>query len=147
MHRILKVGPGGCFAPFLSTKCMNNWIVECHRKISYFCVFPLLTSLATLIICFGCLLVWFMLQYLCYVCEILLWSCVWSYYTLMCACMILSMIFLYDQSCLSLVISACCLYLIILSAPPRCMWHGRVTHDPNRLCICIQKQILNNSQI
>ena len=36
---------------------------------------------------------------------------------------------------------------IILSAPPRCMWHGRVTHDPNRLCICIQKQILNNAQI
>ena len=39
MHLVLfscigfwKVGPGGCFAPFLSTKCMNNWIVECHRK-------------------------------------------------------------------------------------------------------------------
>ena len=32
---------------------------------------------------------------------------------------------------------------IILSAPPRCMWHGRVTHDPNRLCICSPKQILN----
>ena len=48
MHLVLfscigfwKVGPCGCFASFLSTKCMNNWIVECHRKISYFCVFPL----------------------------------------------------------------------------------------------------------
>ena len=38
-----------------------------------------------------------------------------------------------------------CMYfiLIILSAPPRCMWHGRVTHDSNSLCICSPKQILN----
>ena len=47
MHLVLfscigfwKVGPGGCFAPFLSTKCMNNWIVECHWKIPYCYVFP-----------------------------------------------------------------------------------------------------------
>ena len=38
-----------------------------------------------------------------------------------------------------------CMYsiFIILSAPPRCMWHGRVTHDSNSLCICSPKQILN----
>ena len=38
-----------------------------------------------------------------------------------------------------------CMYfiLIILSAPPRCMWHGRVTHDSNSLCTCSPKQILN----
>jgi len=47
MHLVLfscigfwKVGPGGCFASFLSTKCMNNWIVECHWKIPYCYVFP-----------------------------------------------------------------------------------------------------------
>ena len=36
---------------------------------------------------------------------------------------------------------------IILSAPPRCMWHGRVTHEPNSLCICSPKQILKYAQI
>ena len=46
MHLVLfscigKVAPGGCFAPFLSTKCMNNRIVELHRKISYCYVFPM----------------------------------------------------------------------------------------------------------
>ena len=40
-----------------------------------------------------------------------------------------------------------CSIIIILSAPPRCMWHGRVTHDPNRLCICIQKQNLNSTNL
>ena len=42
-----------------------------------------------------------------------------------------------------------CMYLIliILSAPPRCMWHGRVAHDPNSLCICSPKQILRYAQI
>ena len=66
-----------------------------------------------------------------------------SYATLMLAWMILSLIShiwsftLLGDKCMLLI-------SIILSAPPRCMWHGRVTHDPNRLCICIQKQILNN---
>ena len=42
-----------------------------------------------------------------------------------------------------------CMYSIsiILSAPPRCMWHGRVTHEPNSLCICSPKQILNYAHI
>ena len=81
-------------------------------------------------------------------------ACVWDTSMIMCliilcfnACLnddILPL--MYDHSYLALVMSAF-LFTIIMSAPPRCMWHGRVTHDPNRLCICIQKQILNNAQI
>ena len=70
--------------------------------------------------------------------------------TLMIMCLIIS----YTYACLIYLIYLMwsftilgdeCMYfiLIILSAPPRCMWHGRVTHDSNSLCICSPKQILN----
>ena len=74
-------------------------------------------------------------------CDTWMIMCVWSYATLMLVgwhyhfIPIWSFTLLGDE----------CMYLIIiiLSAPPRCMWHGRVTHDSNSLCICSPKQILN----
>ena len=90
----------------------------------------------------SCLLGWTCLLLIAWdTCEILVWSCVWSYATLMLVGWHYPFISIWSFT----LLGDECMYsiFIILSAPPRCMWHGRVTHEPNSLCICSPKQILN----
>ena len=69
------------------------------------------------------------------------WSCIWSFATL--NVWLNDAIFYIYFMIIHLLGDECMLLIsIILSAPPRCMWHGRVTHEPNSLCICSPKQIL-----
>ena len=79
----------------------------------------------------------FWLRY--YACETLMIMCLIISYTY--ACLIYLIYLMWSFT----ILGDECMYfiLIILSAPPRCMWHGRVTHDSNSLCICSPKQILN----
>ena len=106
------------------------------------------------VLCFSCLSLLLFGWYFCACSFDTLYVCVWD------TCMIMCLIIFYFNVCLDDIIFYIpiwsftllgdeCMFLIsiILSAPPRCMWHGRVTHDPNRLCIRIQKKILNNAQI
>ena len=104
-------------------------------------------------VCFFCSLLFLVVE----LCYLLVWDTI---YLLWDTWMIMCLIICYRNACwmtLSFYISIWsfillgdeCMYLIItiLSTPPRCMWHGRVTHDPNSLCICSPKQILNYAQI
>ena len=74
-------------------------------------------------------------------CETLMIMCLIISYTYACLMILSYLIHMWSFT----LLGDECMYsiFIILSAPPRCMWHGRVTHDSNSLCICSPKQILN----
>ena len=103
---------------------------------------------------FVSLAIWYLVDTL--VCaHLILYVCVWDTRLIMCliisylnACAWMMLLFISHIWPFTLLGDECMfLIVIILSAPPRCMWHGRVTQDPNSLCICSPKQILRHAQI